>query len=288
MSLYDRRYSHHAKRALYHARLLTSRFHHPRVDTGHLFLGVLLAKGSIGSDILMGLHIEQEYAEEQLALLTLPIDDALANPPHDAALDSALALAADEAQWLGHHYIGTQHFLLGITRTNVGNVADLLPQLEIKPQMLRRIVRKALQSGATEYNLQLARRNARLSELSRRVINAAEQLAIARDHQTVGLGHLLVILQDEARSPVSQLLQEHGLTAASSELILTSHVELALASLEVVIMQAVEVAQHLGSHYTGTEHLLMALITDPSGVALLTKLDIQPGKLKQALEKQLL
>ena len=100
-----------------------------------------------------------DVAEPELAMLTLPIGDILEHPPNDAALDIALDLASDESAWLGHHYIGTEHLLLGITRTNVGNAADLLHMLGVQPDTVRRKVRSVLQEGMTEFSLAFARRS---------------------------------------------------------------------------------------------------------------------------------
>ncbi|MBZ0286447.1 MAG: hypothetical protein K8I30_02450, partial [Anaerolineae bacterium] len=51
------RYSHHARRALSHARILVSRFHHPYVDTAHLLVGVMLTEGSMGCKVLHDMDI---------------------------------------------------------------------------------------------------------------------------------------------------------------------------------------------------------------------------------------
>ena len=55
--------------------------------------------------------------------------------------NQALLLAEDESDWLGNHYIGTEHILLGITRTNVGNAVRLLKLVDITPEQVRRHVR---------------------------------------------------------------------------------------------------------------------------------------------------
>jgi ATP-dependent Clp protease ATP-binding subunit ClpA len=281
------RYSHHARRALTHAGMLVVRYRHPRVDTGHLLVGVMLAKGSIGHAVLEELHLNAEHAAQHLEELTISGGEPLENPPNDAALDIALELAADESTWLGHHYIGTEHLLLGMTRTNLGNASDLLRLLNIAPEQVRNRVRRALNDGLTEFNLQLARRNARLSELSRRVINAAEQMAVAFDHPTVGLGHLLLVLLRERRSLASSLLHSYALDEVRVQDALDALDAAALVSLEDVLMRAVEQAQDMDSHYTGTEHLLLALTLDAAGADLLREFDILPEALRQAVERKL-
>jgi ATP-dependent Clp protease ATP-binding subunit ClpA len=286
MSSYNR-YSHHARRALSHARLLTARFHQPRVDTGHLLAGVALSKGSIGHSVLTALQVDPDRAVAALQSLTMPLGEPIDDPPYDAALDIALDFAADESGWLGHHYIGTEHLLLGITRTNVGNASDLLRLLDIPPEQVRNRVRRVLYEGAEEYNLELTRRDASLSELSRRVINAAEQKAVSLDHETVGLGHLILVMLRERRSFISRVLQALGLDEARAQSALDQREETALVSIEETLLQAVEYAQDMGSHYTGTEHLLIALTMNAQGAAALNELGISASALLDAIEEQL-
>ena len=278
------RYSHHARRALTHARLLVTRLQHPLIDTAHLLVGVMLTKGSIGYRVLADLELDSQQAEWYLRELYPQQDMPLANPEHAPALDEALALAADESAWLSHHYIGTEHLLLGITRTNAGEASQLLRQLGASSEQLRRRVRRALSEGETELELNRVKRDARLSELSRRVINAAEQMAIALDHPTVGLGHLLLVLSLETRSPTATLLQAHGLNPQRLNDGLKVGDPLLLPSIEGLLSHVLEEAEKVGSHYTGTEHLLLTLTLDPAGVTLLLTYGIQPDILRRSLQ----
>lgn len=286
MTSYNR-YSHHARRALTHSSLLVTRYRHPGMDTGHLLVGVMLTDGSIGSQALKDLNLDIVHAEVHLKHL-LP---SLPKPPEVVvnldSLNEALALATDEANWLGHHYIGTEHLLLGMTRTNLGNASDLLRLLDIPAEQVRRRVRRALSDGLTEASLQTARRNVRLSELSRRVLNAAEQISVEHDHPTVGLGHLLLILLMEKRSPTSVLLKGIGLDEARLRLGLEKHEAPLMVSLEPVIDMALDFAERLGDHYTGTEHLLLALSIDPAGTALLQQFGLKPDEVRRRVENKL-
>ncbi len=263
------RYSHHARRALTHMALVVARLRHPFADTGHLLAGVALARGSLGCQIMQELNLDAPTLEAVLQTLAPP----LAVVPEDVLnadeLNVALALAADESAWFGHHYIGTGHLLLGITRMNVGNARALLRRLEVAPELVRRHVRRALSDGLTEPDLQLAKRSARLSELSRRLINGAEQIAVTLDHPTVGLGHLLLVMLLEDRSPIAALLRAGGLDEHRLRLELDAANPALLVSLEPVLSRALDTAQRQGSHYTGTEHLLLTLALDDDGAALL-------------------
>ncbi len=281
------RYSHHARRAMSHAAQLVKRCQHPRIDTGHLLVGVMLTEGSIGYRVLDSLDLTVTQAEPALATLIRTIDEVPDPPPHDAAYDAALDLAADESTWLGHHYVGTEHLLLGITRTNVGNASDLLHQLKIAPDLVRRTVRAALNEGMQEFSLEALRRDVSLSEMSRRVITAAEQMAVRMDNHAVGLGHLLVALMRERRSPTAPLLAASGLDAERMVRGLQTGSDDLLVSIEGVTRQAVEHAQSLGTHFTGTEHLLLAITLDPAGIALIRHYDADPESLRERVAHQL-
>ncbi len=281
------RYSHHARRALTHAGLLTQQYGHPRIGTGHLLVGVMLTEGSIGYQVLYALNLSVERARPHLKTL-LPASA----PPSDLAANSetlniALELAEDESSRLGHHYVGTEHLLLGITRTNVGNAPALLHLMNGTPEQVRRRVRRTIKDGATEFNLQNVKNNARLSELSRRVISAAEQMSVSLDHQTVGLGHLLLVLLRERRSYISTLLRDFGLDEGKLQQDLNEHNPALLVSIEVVLGKVLDQVGKLGSHYTGTDHLLLTLCIDPAGVAMLTAYGVPPEQMRLRVEEHI-
>jgi ATP-dependent Clp protease ATP-binding subunit ClpA len=278
------RYSHQASRALTHAQALAAQYRHPFIDTGHILVGVMLTEGSIGYKVLREMNLSVVRAESQLRALYPLLDLPNAKTLDTGALEKALVLAEDESNWLGHYYIGTEHLLLGITRTNAGNAGALLRRLNTSSEQVSRRVRRALKDGATELDLQVARRSARLSELSRRVITAAEQMAVAYDHPTVGLGHLLLALLLEKRSPVSTILRESNLDAGFLRNGLSEHDPLLLANIEIVLSQALDEGEDAGSHYTGTEHLLLTLTINPEGIALLTACGLEPGLLRHRLQ----
>ncbi len=281
------RYSHHARRALTHARILAREHQHPRVDTAHLLVGVLHAQRSIGWRVLHELNLEAGKAIPHLASLTLPQPTSLDDVPNDAALDMALELAADESAWLGHHYIGTAHLLLGMTRTNLGNASDLLRVLRVPPEQVRGRVRRALNEGETEFTIEIVRRNPRYSELCRRVITAAEQNSVAMDHETVGIGHLLMILLNERRGSAAVLLRASGLDPVALDAGVHDQDLVLMHSIEALLDAALEVAEARSSHYIGTEHLLLTLTLDTVGQTAMSAYGVNVLALRSAIETQL-
>ncbi len=256
------RFSHHARRALTHTGQVAARLRHPLADTGHLLTGVTLARGSVGSQIMQALNFNADEAEHTLRSLLPPAPWPPPDVPNADDLDEALALAAETAAGLGHTAVGTGHLLLGLLSADAGHAPALLRALDISPEAVRRRAWKALQAGPDEPDLQAAKRAARLSELSRRVINAAELLAVQLDHPAVGVGHLLLVMLLEERSPISAQLRQHGLDEARLRAGLDAAHAGLLASLEPVLASARGQAERLGSHYTGTEHLLLTLADD--------------------------
>ena len=56
-----------------------------------------------------------------------------------------LEFAIDEARRMGHHYIGTEHLLLGLVRLQEGAAVEVLRKLGVTPEQIRRQTRRVLQ-----------------------------------------------------------------------------------------------------------------------------------------------
>src|SRR5258707_6127048 len=201
------RYSQHARRALNHARALAKEHAHAFVDSTHLLIGILREEGSIGCNILQDLQMDLRRTERAFPQLQKPSQKVTGTPMLTEPLHEALLLAGDESRWLGQHYVGTEHLLLGLARGNEESLLVLLHSLDISPEQIRRRARRLLQEGITEISIEQAKRVARLSELSRRVLNGAEQIAGHMGHREVGLAHLLLVLAHERRSICARLLR---------------------------------------------------------------------------------
>ncbi len=68
----------------------------------------------------------------------------------ELAPDTQLVLefAIEEARKMGHHYIGTEHLLLGLVRSE-GPAMDVLKKLGVTPDQIRRQVRRVLQESSS-------------------------------------------------------------------------------------------------------------------------------------------
>jgi ATP-dependent Clp protease ATP-binding subunit ClpC len=141
--------------------------------------------------------------------------------------------------------------------------------------------------GLKEFGFQLARRDARLSELARRVMAAAEQFAAHQNDVLPGMGHLLLALYREQRSSTSYLLRASHLVEARLLRLLDDEAVIALTGFDEVLVQAVDYADRLGSHFVGTEHLLLALVLDPAGTELLEQVGAPVDDLRERVSHRL-
>jgi ATP-dependent Clp protease ATP-binding subunit ClpA len=98
---------------------------------------------------------------------------------------------------------------------------------------------------------------------------------------------LLLVMLLEERSPISALLREEGLDETLLRQDLDAGDAALLVSVEVVLDRALDQAESLGSHYTGTEHLLLTLAADEMGRRLLIEQGLNPEAIRQRVRAQL-
>jgi len=286
----DRRYSQQARRALIRARLFAQDHAHPMVDTDHILIGIWRTEGSIGQQVLNSFHVERNHAEAVVRELHPQLEEPLNPVPYSRALQAVLLYATDESYWLGQHYIGTEHILLGLVRAGTGQLSSLMMDLRISSHQVRQRLRRLLSEGAYESNLDAVKRSARLSELSRRVLNAAAQVATRYEHTATGLQHLLLVLAREKRSVATRLLIEAGI---DQEKLATDlkHLQfdptLVATNLDEVLAQAIDQADAYGSHYLGTDHILLGMTLDDEGVSLMKDYGVDVTSLQERLRELL-
>lgn len=136
-------------------------------------------------------------------------------------------------------------------------------------------------------NWMSASRHLRLSELLRRTLNAARQMANDSGQTTVGFGHVLLALATEQRSWTATVLAECGLNVESLINALMSRETGLLVSIDALMALAGERAEAMGNHYTGTEHLVLVLVTDSAGAVMLTRHGADIQMLRDRLETYL-
>ncbi len=140
------RFTQRARRVLSLAQEEAERMQHSYIGTEHLLLGLMREEGGVAGRVLSELGLEQRRVEELVERMT---SSKRTSGPTQMDLSPStkkvLELAVDEARRLGHHYIGTEHLLLGLVRQTDGVAIEVLKRLSINPEDIRRQTRRILQ-----------------------------------------------------------------------------------------------------------------------------------------------
>jgi ATP-dependent Clp protease ATP-binding subunit ClpC len=149
------RFTQRARRVLSLAQEEAERLQHSYIGTEHLLLGLMREEGGVAGRVLRDLGLEQRKVEELVERMTRAGQRA-PNTRLDLSpgTKKVLELAVDEARRMGHHYIGTEHLLLGLVRQTEGIAIDVLKRLNISPEEVRRQTRRVLQESPVQNRTQ--------------------------------------------------------------------------------------------------------------------------------------
>ena len=145
------RFTQRARRVLSLAQEEAERMKHAYIGTEHLLLGLMKEEGGVAGRVLRELGLETRRVQEMVERLTGANKTAsLAKIDLSPGTKRVLELAVDEARRMGHHYIGTEHLLLGLVRQNEGVAVDVLKKLGISAEQIRRQTRRVLQENPAQ------------------------------------------------------------------------------------------------------------------------------------------
>ncbi len=172
------RFTQRARRVLSLAQEEAERLQHNYIGTEHLLLGLMREEGGVAGRVLRDLGLEQSRVEELVERLTrastrtTPVQLDLS-----PGTKKVLELAVDEARRMGHHYIGTEHLLLGLVRQSEGVAIDVLKRLGVSPEEVRRQTRRVLQESPMQSNQSKEERPRPSSRRSQEKTPLVDQLA---------------------------------------------------------------------------------------------------------------
>ena len=124
------------------------RAHQGLIGTEHLLLGLLEEDGGVAGRVLRELGLESARVREMVQRVSG--EGRYNSDKIELAPDTQLVLeyAIDEARKMGHHYIGTEHLLLGLVRSE-GAAMEVLKKLGVTPDQVRRQTRRVLQESSS-------------------------------------------------------------------------------------------------------------------------------------------
>ncbi|HBU69199.1 MAG TPA: hypothetical protein DEE98_02325 [Elusimicrobia bacterium] len=128
------RFTDRVQRVIIIAQEEAKRLNHDYVGTEHILLGLVALGEGVAAKVLANLGIDLRRVRAEVEKLVGTGDNVmlLGEIPFTPRAKKVLELAVDEAQNLGHTYVGTEHLLLGLLREEEGIAARVLENLGVR------------------------------------------------------------------------------------------------------------------------------------------------------------
>src|SRR5690348_13674313 len=132
------KFTERARKVLSLAQEEAQRFNHNYIGTEHLLLGLVREGDGVAAKVLSNLGVELNKVRSAVEFIIgrgdrIVLGDIGLTPRAKKVIE----LAVDEARRLNHHYIGTEHLLLGLVREGEGIAAGVLESLGVNLEKVR-------------------------------------------------------------------------------------------------------------------------------------------------------
>jgi hypothetical protein len=204
------RFTDRARRAVHLAQEEARLLRHDYIGTEHLLLGLLYEGEGVAARALASLGITREDVRGQVEEIIGHGHSSPRGPiPFTPRTKKVLELSLREALALGHHYIGTEHLLLGLLREGNGVATQMLTRLGAGHARARDGVLGLLAGECEQADPQ--------TRLAAELADTAEQLAQVRRHKEAAfdagdLDAAAALRDQEKQLHASQLRLEQQLT----------------------------------------------------------------------------
>jgi ATP-dependent Clp protease ATP-binding subunit ClpC len=143
------RFTQRARRVMLLARQEAGRLNHDYIGTEHILLGLVRLGEGVAAVVLekLGLNLETIKVGVDKLVTKGSATMMMGEVPYTPRAKRALELAVEEARSLGHNYIGTEHLLLGLIREGEGVAAQVLLNLGVDLETIRKKVIELLGGG---------------------------------------------------------------------------------------------------------------------------------------------
>lgn len=158
------RFTQRARRVLSLAHQEAERLRQENIDTEHLLLGLIQEEGSVAGRVLRDLGLEPERVREMVERVSGYGQARGGRIDLSPGVQQVLEDAIEEARRMGHHYISTEHLLLGLVNTTQGRAMEVLRKLGVTPEQIRRQTRRVLQESSSSTPAPVGGRPAQQSE----------------------------------------------------------------------------------------------------------------------------
>ncbi len=143
------RFTQRARRVLSLAHQEAERMRQNVIGTEHLLLGLIEEEGGVAGRVLRELGLEPDRVREMVERMSGFGQYRGGKIDLAPGTQQVLEFAIEEARRMGHHYIGTEHLLLGLVRSQEGLAMEVLRKLGVTSEQIRRQTRRILQESST-------------------------------------------------------------------------------------------------------------------------------------------
>ncbi len=144
------KFSERARRVLALAQEEATQFNHNYIGTEHILLGLIRESEGVASKVLQNLKADTQKIRSAVEFIIgkgdKPATGEIGLTPR---AKKVIELAVDEARKQSHHYIGTEHLLIGLMREGDGIGANVLESLELSLDVIRDETQNVLSKTAS-------------------------------------------------------------------------------------------------------------------------------------------
>jgi len=173
------KFTERARRVLTLAQEEAQRFNHNYIGTEHLLLGLVREGDGVAAKVLSNLGVELSKVRSAVEFIIGRGDRATQGEIGlTPRAKKVIELAVDEARRLSHHYIGTEHLLLGLVREGEGIAASVLESLGVNLERVRAETTRILSQSVPQSSGSGARSSTRtptVDQLGMDLTSAARQ-----------------------------------------------------------------------------------------------------------------
>ena len=132
------KFTERARKVLHLAQEEAQRFKHNYIGTEHLLLGLIREGDGVAAKVLSNLGVDLDKARISVeSILGRGNRVVIGEIGFTPRAKKVIELAVDEARRLHHHYLGTEHLLLGLVREGQGIGAGVLESLGVSLEKVR-------------------------------------------------------------------------------------------------------------------------------------------------------
>ncbi|HET7035295.1 MAG TPA: ATP-dependent Clp protease ATP-binding subunit [Thermomicrobiaceae bacterium] len=135
------KFTERARKVLTLAQEEAHRFNHNYIGTEHLLLGLVREGDGVAARVLANMGVQLPKVRSAVEFIIGRGDSMIVGEIGlTPRAKKVIELAVDEARRLNHHYIGTEHLLLGLVREGEGIAAGVLESLGVNLEKVRQQV----------------------------------------------------------------------------------------------------------------------------------------------------